>query len=55
MGGAPVALLAELVRFAEGLRALGIDCDDDVLVEIAGDLHALVARHAVEALRGRAA
>ena len=49
------ALLGELLRFAQDLRDIGVEADDDFVVEIAGDLHALVARHAVEALRRRAA
>jgi hypothetical protein len=45
-----IELLVELLRFTARLRAVGVDCDDDLLVEIAGDLDALVLRHAVTEL-----
>ncbi len=54
-GAAPVELLTELHRFAAVLRDVGLNSDDELLVEVAFDLTALVARHAIEALGGRAA
>lgn len=50
MAAALVGLLAELARFADDLRDVGEGCDNELWVEVAGDLDALALRYAIAVL-----
>jgi hypothetical protein len=50
-----VGLLSELVAFAAEVRVRGIDQRDEALTEVAADLFAIVALHALDLLDEEAA